>query len=200
MAICDFPYLLLLVHVANDFFLHLPLLVGVVADGFFDHMLVVLAHVAGGHSTGLAVVLVHRDVCDSSRLPVVLVVAPLGFVSHPPVVQADVPSSCRTCGVVNLLACPAQVADVFSGCYVGRMALGFSLHVPEGSALLSLCFVLHRLCFVWSVAGDDSPSPLAFQAPGSWCLAVAQVRRGDGDWSHGFVVPLPAAADGLLYS
>lgn len=200
MASCDFSYLLLLVHVASFFFLHLPLLVGFVAHGFFDHMLVLLAHVAGGHSTGLAVVLVHRDVCDSSRLPVLLSVAPLGFVSHPPMVQADVPSSCRTCGVVNLLACPAQVADVFSVYYIGRLALGFSFHVPEGSALLSLYFVLHHLCSVWCVAGDDSPSLLAFQAPGSWFLSVAQVCRGDGDWSHGFVVPLPAAADGSLYS
>lgn len=195
MVDCVFLYLLLLAHVADGCFCHVPLPLDLVVYGFFDHKLAMLAHVADGHSAGLAAAVVHRNGCSSSRLPVALVEASLDFVSH----HSVLPSSCHACGFVNLPVCPAQVADVFV-CFVGRMALGFVLHIPEGLFHSAWCFVLHQLCFVCYVAGDDFLSPRVSQDPVPLCLVVAQVCRGDGDYAQVFVVPLPGAADGSLCS
>lgn len=180
---------------ADGCFSHVPLPLDLVVDGFFDHTLAMLIHVADGHSAGLAATVVHRNGCSSSRLLVALVEASLDFVFH----LSALSSSCRACGFVNLPVCPARVADVF-GCFVGCMALGFVLHIPEGSFPLTWCFVLHQLYFVCYVAGDDFPSPLVSQDPGPWCLVVAQVCRGDGDCVQVFVIPLPGTADSSLCS
>lgn len=117
-----------------------------------------------GYCTALAVVEVDRSGCDSSHLPVVLAEAPLDFASHLPALRAHVLASCHACRVVHLLVCLAPVADVFSGCSVGGMALGFVLRVPEGLVPLACCFALHSFCFLCYIAGDDSLFPLVFQA------------------------------------
>lgn len=145
MVDCHFLYLLL------------------VAAGFCHYLLVLLAHVADGYPTGFAVVLFHRSGCDSLCLPVGLAVAPLDISSHLSTACAHVLPSFCAYRVVHLLVCSALVADVFSGCSVGRMALGFVLHTPEGLAPFAHCFVLRHLHFVCYVVGN-SLFPLVLQA------------------------------------